>query len=77
MGYRSFILKVFEDTWIQCLQDPDSFYTHVAPRDILELLSTHSGGIEHTSVVAMFSIVHLWWEEDPRVPEFINIFDDA
>ena len=21
--------------------------------------------------------MHLWWEEDPCVPEFINIFDDA
>ena len=25
----------------------------------------------------MFATMHLWWAEDPRVPEFINRFDDA
>ena len=25
----------------------------------------------------MFATLHLWWAEDPRVPNFINIFGDA
>ena len=25
----------------------------------------------------MFSTMHLWWAEDPRLPEFINRFNDA
>ena len=25
----------------------------------------------------MFAAMHLWWAEDPCVPEFINIFNDA
>ena len=25
----------------------------------------------------MFATLHLWWAEDPRVPGFINIFEDA
>ena len=77
MGFRSFILKVVKDTWIRRLRDLDSFYTRVAPRDLLDLLATHSGGIERADVVVMFATMHLWWAEDPRVPGFINIFDDA
>ena len=25
----------------------------------------------------MFATMYLWWAEDPRVPEFINRFNDA
>ena len=25
----------------------------------------------------MFATMHLWWAEDPQVPEFINRFNDA
>ena len=71
------MLKVVEDTWVWCLQDPDSLYTRVAPRDLLDLLATHSGGIERAYIVVMFSIMHLWWAEYPRDPKFINIFNDA
>ena len=75
--YRSFILKVFEDTWVWRLCEPDSFYTRVAQRDILDLLSTYSGGIKHAYVVTMFATMDLCWAEVPRVPKFINRFDDA
>ena len=62
MGCRSFILKVVEDTWVRRLRDPDSFYTHVYLRYLLDLLATHSGGIERDDVVSMFATMHLWWE---------------
>ena len=77
IGCRSFILKVVEDTWFQRLCDPDSFYTCVAPKDLFNLLSTYSGGLERVNVIAMFATMHLWWAEDPPVPKFINRFDDA
>ena len=77
MGCLSFILNVVEDTWFRRLRDPESFYTHVAPRDLINLISTHSGGLEHDNVVATFATMHLWWAEDPCVPKCINIFDDA
>ena len=69
MGCRYFILKVVEDTWVQRLRDPYYIYTRVALRYLLDLISTHSDGIERANIVAMFSIV-----QDPRVPEFINRF---
>ena len=72
MGCRSFILKVVEYTWVQYLRDPYSFYTRVAPRDLLNPISTHSGGLKRADVVAMFSIMQY-----PHVPKFINIFDAA
>ena len=61
MGYRSFILKVVEDTWVRRLRDPDSFYNRVTPRDLLNLLAMHSGGLKRADVVSMFSAMHLWW----------------
>ena len=62
---RYFILKIVEDTWVRRLRDPNCFYTRVAPRDLLYLLSTHSGGLERADVVAMFTTMRLWWAEDP------------
>ena len=60
MGCQSFILKVFKDTWVQRLRDPDSLYTCVAAIDILYLLLTYSSGIECADVVTMFDTMHLW-----------------
>ena len=59
MGCRSFILKVVEDTWFRRLCDPEYFYTRIAPRDILDLLSTYSGRLELADVVSMFATMHL------------------
>ena len=77
MGCWSFILMVVKDNWVRRLQDPDSFYTRVAPRDILNLLAMYSGVMECSDVVSMFSTMHIWWSEDTCVPKFINIFNDA
>ena len=77
MGCCSFILKVVEDTWVRRLQYSDSFYTRVSPMDLLDLLDKHSGGIERADFVAMFDTMHIWWAEDPSVPEFINRFYDT
>ena len=77
MGYQAFFLKVVEDIWVRHLQDPDSFYTCISPRDLLDLLLTHIGGLERTDIIAMFSTMHLLWAEDPCAPKFINKFDNA
>ena len=37
----------------------------------------HSGGLERAGVVAMFATMHLCLAGNPRVPKFINRFDDA
>ena len=47
------------------------------PRDLLNLLSTHNGGLERADVVVVFATMHLWWAEDSLVPEFINRFNNA
>ena len=76
-GCRSFILNIVDDNWVRRLRNPDCSYIRVAPRDLPDLLSTHSGGLDRSNIVAMFATMHLWWVEDPRVPEFINRFNDA
>ena len=63
MGCRSFILKFIEDNWVRRLRDPDSFYTRVFPRDLLNLLTTHKGGLERADAVTMFATMYLWWAE--------------
>ena len=77
MGWQAFILKVVEVTSVQRLQKRDFFYTRVAPRDLLNLLSTQNGGIKLADVVALFTTMHLWLAEYPCVPKFINIFNDT
>ena len=77
IGCQYFILKFVEDTWVRRLQDLESLYIRVALRYLLDLLSTHSGGLKRSKVIAMFAIIHLWWTEDPSVPKFINIFDNT
>ena len=62
---------------VRRLRDLDSFYTRVAPKALLNLLSTHNGEIKRVDVVNGFATMHLWWAEYPRVPEFINIFNDS
>ena len=44
---------------------------------MLAQLTTASGGLERVDIVdLLFSITHLW-EQDPRVPEYLNALKDA
>ena len=59
-GCRYFILNDVDDNWVRWLCNPDYFYTRVDPRDLPDLLSSHSGGLERSNIVTMFATMHLW-----------------
>ena len=50
---------------------------HVTPREILQLLTKQSGGLERLDVVNLLAKIPTLWATDPRVPEYINTIKDA
>jgi len=73
----TFLTTVVEDTWLLSLKSPTTFYNKVSLQDMLQHLATSTAGLEATDIVALFVDMQTWWEEDPRVPEYINKLEDA
>jgi hypothetical protein len=40
-------------------------------------LATTLAGLEATDIVSFFIDIQSWWEEDTRVPEYINKLEDV
>jgi hypothetical protein len=74
---RIFLTTVIEDTWLLSLKSPITFYNKVTLGDMLQHLATSTAGLEATDIVSLFIDMQSWWEEDPRVPEYINRLEDA
>jgi hypothetical protein len=74
---RIFLTTVVEDTWLLPLKSPTTFYNKVSLRDMLQHLATSTAGLEATDIVTLLVDMQSWWEEDPRVPEYINKLEDA
>jgi hypothetical protein len=70
---RTFLTTMVEDTWLLSLKSPTTFYNKVSLQD----LATSTAGLEATDIVSLFVDMQAWWEEDPRVPEYINKLEDA
>ena len=59
------------------LKNKITFYTKVTPINMLAQITTASGGLERVNIVdLLFSLAHLW-EQDPRVPKYLNALKDA
>lgn len=71
------IISAVEDMWILPLKSATTFYNKVVPRDILDHVTTNSGGLDTTNIVTLQATMLSWWAEDPRVPEYINRLEDA
>ena len=50
---RDFILAVVEDTWVQELQEPITFYTFVSPPDLPAHLQTLYSGLHDLDVLSL------------------------
>jgi hypothetical protein len=74
---RIFLTTIVEDTWLLPLKSPTTFYNKVSLRDMLQHLATSTAGLEATDIVTLLVDMQSWWEEDPRVPEYINKLEDA
>ncbi len=74
---RIFLTTVVEDTWLLPLKSPTTFYNKVSLQDMLQHLATSTAGLKATDIVTLLVDMQSWWEEDPRVPEYINKLEDA
>ena len=73
----AYLIALVDETWIRPLKNEITFYTKVTPINMLAQLTTASGGLERVDIVdLLFSLAHLW-EQDPRVPEYLNALKDT
>jgi hypothetical protein len=74
---RLFLLHVVEETWLLPLKSETTFYNQVALRDMLNHLATNMQGLEATDIISLSVDMQSWWQDDPRVPEYINKLEEA
>jgi hypothetical protein len=74
---RLFLLHVVEETWLLPLKSDTTFYNQVALRDILDHLASNMPGLEATDIISLSVEMQGWWQDDPRVPEYINKLEEA
>ena len=74
---RLFLLSVVEDTWLLPLKSATTFYNQVSLRDMLDHLATTMAGLEATDIISLSVDMQSWWQDDPRVPEYINKLEEA
>jgi hypothetical protein len=74
---RVFLTTVVEDTWLLPLTSQTTFYNKVPLQDMLQHLAASTEGLEATDILTLFVEMQSWWEEVPRVPEYINRLEDA
>ena len=71
LSTRTFILANVESTWVQELRNTFTFFTGVSPRELLDHLSNHAGGLNCTARVEVILGLNRLWESDPHVNQFI------
>ena len=74
---RLFLLSIVEETWLLPLKSATTFYNQVSLRDMLDHLATNMPGLEATDIVTLAVDMQSWWQDDPRVPEYINRLEEA
>jgi hypothetical protein len=73
----SFILKAVEDTWVRELKDPETFYTDVSPRDLIDHLQAQCTGRHAIDILALQDEMRQYHIECEGIPEYINALEDA
>ena len=74
---RAFLVAVVEDTWLLQLKEESTFNNKVPLQDFFARLKGGSGDLEATDIVSLLSATLGSWDDDPRVPEYVNCFEDA
>ena len=46
-------------------------------RDLFTRLKGGRGGLEATDIVSLLSATLGWWDENPRVPDYVNRLEEA
>lgn len=54
-----------------------TFYNRFTEKALLEHLESNSGGVEAITVISLQQSMLQWWENDPRLPKYINQLENA
>ena len=71
------MLAVVSNTWVRELQDSNSLYTEVAPKDIFSHLQAECTGRHALDLLALHNKMQHYHLEVEGIPGYINIFEDA
>ena len=72
-----FVLTVVADTWVQELQDAESIYTEVSPKDLFSNLQAGSTVRNVLNLLSVHNEMQRYHLEFKGIPEYINMFQDA
>ena len=72
-----FILAVIEDTWVQELREPETFYTDITPEALLYHLQAGCTGRHALDLLALHIEMERYHLEVEGIPEYINMLEDA
>ena len=72
-----FILTVVEDTWVCELQETATFYTAMAPHELLDHLQTLCGGLHALDMLALKNEMQNYHLDMKGIPEYVNALEDA
>ena len=71
------MLAVVADTWVRELRDPETIYTEVDPRDLLDHLQAGCTGQHALNLLALHNEMQRYHLEVEGIPEYINMLEDA
>eukprot|EP00804_Cyclotella_cryptica_P017724 CCRYP_001164-RA/>CCRYP_001164-RA protein AED:0.37 eAED:0.27 QI:0/0/0/1/0.33/0.25/4/0/1265 len=74
---RLFLLHIVEETWLLPLKSDTTFYNQVALSDMLDHLTSNMSGLEATDIISLSIDMQSWWQDDRRVPKYINKLEEA
>ena len=74
---RAFLVAVTEETWILPLKEKTTFYNMLSLHDFFARLKGGRSGLKATDIIFVLSAMLGWWDNNPRVPEYIKRLEDA
>jgi hypothetical protein len=77
VGARKLVLDNVDETWYKTLCAAGTFYTGVTVRALLDHLELDGTGLDRPAGVEIFLSLHLTWDADPRVSQFIIAMEEA
>ena len=72
-----FVLAIVADTWVRELQDTDTIYTDVAPKDLLAHLQVGCTVWHALDLLLLHNEMQRYHLEVKGIPEYINMLEDT
>ena len=76
-GSNNYLLRLVDPTWLRTLKNETTLFTRVTPIEMLADITKASGGLERVNTVDLLVSLTQLWEQNPRVPEYLNGLRDG